>query len=199
MTRRTAGIALLAIQMAVVLSVVGKFYYERATRPRVWVRAENFDPETPLRGRYLALSLLVDACGLPRDKAHFSEGIRLYNQSTTPGYWDWTVSLEARNGKLIPVLNPLPRDPNDTGTIRLNGDKPCDRATFTRRSTSFSAVDYFIPETAKVTLPSSLPGTLPKKDAPELWVEVTVPAEGPPRAIRLALSDGSGFHPLRFE
>jgi hypothetical protein len=110
------------------------------------------------------------------------------------------VSLEARDGRLMPVLNSRPRDPNDTGDVTLWEDAPCDRAILSRGLSSFTEVEYFIPDTATLSLPqSSLHGLPPVKGAPELWVEVTVPAEGPPRPIQLALSDASGFHPLKFD
>ena len=72
------GLILLLVQLVLVLSVAGKYLYERQTRPRVWTRATQFDPALPLRGRYLALQLLVDACGLPRDGEHT---IQLYSGS----------------------------------------------------------------------------------------------------------------------
>ena len=39
MTLRNRASALLAIQCLLVASIAAKFLYERATRPRVWVRA----------------------------------------------------------------------------------------------------------------------------------------------------------------
>ena len=51
------GIALGVLQCALALSLTGKLVYERATRPRVWVKATRRDPELPIRGRYLALRL----------------------------------------------------------------------------------------------------------------------------------------------
>src|ERR1700719_964967 len=93
------GLILLLVQLVLVLSVAGKYLYERETRPRVWTRAAQFDPSLPLRGRYLALQLMVNACGLARDAEH-----------TIPGYsgghpfWRWNVSLTTANGKLAPRL-----------------------------------------------------------------------------------------------
>jgi len=47
-----------ALQCALALSVTAKFEYDRATCPRVWVRVVRRDPELPIRGRYLALTLV---------------------------------------------------------------------------------------------------------------------------------------------
>jgi hypothetical protein len=53
-----------ALQCALALSVAAKFEFDRATCPRVWVKALRRDPELPIRGRYLALTL-APASGQP--------------------------------------------------------------------------------------------------------------------------------------
>jgi hypothetical protein len=172
-----AGLILVLVQVLIVLSVAGKYLYERETRPRVWTRATQFDPSLPLRGRYLALQLMVNACGLPRDAEH-----------TIPGYagghpfWRWNVSLTAVNGKLAPRLEKS-WSPRAGGALTLFADKPCDQATLS------DAVLLFIPDRARVPFPLP-PGQ-------ELWVEVTLPPSGPPRPIQMALSSGEGFHPIK--
>jgi hypothetical protein len=171
-----AGLILGLVQVVLVLSVAGKYLYERETQPRVWTRATQFDPALPLRGRYLALQLMLDACGLPRDAEH-----------TVPGYggghpsWRWNVSLGAANGKLVPRLEKS-WVPRAGGTLTLFADKPCDQATLSNE------VSLFIPDRAQVPFP--LPA------GQELWVEVTLPPSGPPRPIQMALSGEGGFHPL---
>jgi len=52
-------------------------------------------------------------------------------------------------------------------------------------------VDFFLPEHA--TDPSR------RQPGEELWVEVTVPAKGPPRPIRLAVKKGDTFTPLEIK
>ena len=94
------GLIFLFIQLVLVLSVAGKYLYERQTRPSLWNRATQFDPDLPLRGRYLALQLLLDACGLPRDAGH---AIPQYQPSRF--FLQWKVSLAAVNGKLVPRLD----------------------------------------------------------------------------------------------
>ena len=37
------------------------------------------------------------------------------------------------------------------------------------------------------------------KAGEEMWVEVTVPPKGPPRAIQIAVSGNGKFEPIRFE
>jgi hypothetical protein len=58
------GIILGALQCALVLSLTGKLLYDRSTRPRIWVKTMPWDPNLPIRGRYLSLILAPDA-GVP--------------------------------------------------------------------------------------------------------------------------------------
>jgi len=51
------GLVLGAVQCLIVLSITGKFMYDRSTCPRVWVKTAPYDPSLPIRGRYLSLSL----------------------------------------------------------------------------------------------------------------------------------------------
>jgi hypothetical protein len=175
------AVLLLAIQAALVLSIAGKYLYERKTCPRVWVRAAQHNPNAPLRGRYLAMQLVVDACALPRDEAYRK---RYADKSATAliSTWRWAVRLEVKGGKLVPVLASGTDRPEMTDELTMRGDRPCDRATLSQ------GVDYYISDTAKSPFPA-------KKDE-ELWVEVTVPPMGPPRPIQLAVSKDGVFTPL---
>jgi hypothetical protein len=61
MTRWTKGIAVAVLHILIVSSLGGKLLYDRAHRPRVWVRTGSIDPDLPIRGRYLTLRLQVQA------------------------------------------------------------------------------------------------------------------------------------------
>ena len=180
MTRRNRGLMLLAVQVVLVLSIAGKYVYERKVYPRVWVRTSQLDPSLPLRGRYLALSLAVDACSLPKDKAMFMNGYQ-----AAPGFWRWRVKPEASAGKLVPTLAGDTSRPEDTQDLTLWQNQTCDHATLS------DVADYFIGDQAKTPFPL--------KPGQELWVEVTVPSSGPPRPIQLALKSAGDFKPLRLE
>ena len=54
------GIVVGALQCALALSLAGKLLYDRATCPRVWVKTLPYDPNLPIRGRYLSLRLAPD-------------------------------------------------------------------------------------------------------------------------------------------
>lgn len=186
MKRTVAAALLLVVQLALVLSIAGKYLYERKTRPRVWVRTAQIDPNMPLRGRYLALRLAVNACGLPHDPAHFTQGYKDFSTGKIgPGSYRWSVSLGVQDGHLIPRLEDHARSPEGILDMTQPGDHSCESVPLT------GEIELFIPDTAKPPFPH--------KDGQELWVEVTLPTSRPPRPIQLALSDSGGFRPLSFE
>jgi hypothetical protein len=184
MKRRRTGLILLIVQLMLVLSVAGKYLYERKFCPRVWTRATQFDPSLPLRGRYLALQLLIDACSLPKNARYYTPGGVSPTGTSTAG-WNWPVTAEPVNGHLVARLVDPNKDSVDARHILLGEDQSCTDVPFDRGEI------YFIPDTAK--------SPFPLQPRQQLWVEVTLPAAGPPRPIQLALSDSSGFHPLKFE
>jgi hypothetical protein len=170
MNDRTRAVALIVIQVLLVSSIGGKYLYERATRPRVWVRTGQYDPNLPMRGRYLALTALVDACELVRGKPSSSS------------YWH--VRTVAKDGKLVAVdAGETPLD--DTQRVRVGQEQDCDRVPLS------PPMLFFIADTAKS--PSPVPA------GSELWAEVTVPPMGPPRPIQLAISTNGQWHPLDFK
>jgi hypothetical protein len=180
---RNRAIVLMVIQIAVVLSVAGKYLYERKTCPRVWVKAAQYDPNTPLRGRYLALRLQVDACALPKDKKYSQFAIG--PASVSSASWQWSVRPVVRDGKLVAVLAGERDRPEDTQELTVWGYRSCDQALLSK------GVDYFIADTARTRFPLS--------KEQELWVEVTVPPMGPPRPIQLATSQNGTFTPLKLD
>jgi hypothetical protein len=180
MTTRTKGLLVLAVQMALVLSIAAKYAWERHSCPRVWTRAVQFDPNQPVRGRYLALSLYADACSLPPQKLTHVFGNTLHGWGpTNPEVWD--VVLTAKNGNLSAVLAD-PKNPAEASTLTLPAGHPCQAALLSNQT------EFFIAEHAQTPFPLT-PGN-------ELWAEVTVPPTGPPRPLRLAISDGKNFHVL---
>lgn len=76
MTGLVKGLILCGVQTAMVLSIGGKLLLDRATLPRIWVRALPYDPNMPVRGRYVSLSIDAEARGFKPgavyDQAHFS-------------------------------------------------------------------------------------------------------------------------------
>lgn len=179
------GLILAALQLALVLSLGGKFLYDRATRPRVWARTANYDPDLPIRGRYVSLrvEVTIEGFSLPDPKYGSRYEWSRYEYRAP-------VRLAVKDDKLIAV----PSSENDAGagvyaaprTQYVQG-----RLTTSQELYVDEPVAFFIPEHA--ANPASLnPGE-------ELWVEVTVPKKGPPRPIRLGIKQNGVLSPLHLE
>ena len=53
------GLALAAVHLAIVLSLTAKYAWDRERLPRAWARTMNYDPNLPVRGRYVSLRPIV--------------------------------------------------------------------------------------------------------------------------------------------
>ena len=160
------------LQVAIVLSLGGKLLYDRAHRPRVWVRTGMIDPELPIRGRYLTLNLEVyDPWATPSQNGRF----RTYGG--TP------VELEVEDGRIVAHSTD-----KQTGLTVMSPHRPTLDASSDVRLL-WPSVLFFLPEHAEI--PRVKPGE-------ELWAEVTIPKKGPPRPIQLALKRGDQWTPLNY-
>jgi hypothetical protein len=97
-----------------------KLLADRANLPRGWARTLPFDPDLPIRGRYVRLRLEVPLAGSPLPGA---------------GGEYRRVRLEVTDGRVVGV----PEDSADTG-VRI------DSASAGLRASLSEAVAYFIPE-----------------------------------------------------
>ncbi len=171
------GLAIAIIHVLIVLSVGGKLLYDRAHRPRVWVRTGSVDPDLPIRGRYFTLSLEVHSADIkagPQGRPVFKSP-----QTYDPGY----VELAVENGQLIAHKADRP-----TGMTINSWSRQANRGDDVFLLSS--PVVFFIPEHADV----------PRLGAGgELWAEVTVPKKGPPRPIQLAIKRGIQWTPLTYK
>ena len=170
------GIILAVVQLALVASLGAKYAIDRARFPRVWVQTAAYDPDLPIRGRYLSVRLRVDADQLqagtvsPKSNAVHSWGDQ------------GEVTLRVEGGRLVAYSAPLPTGLRVMRWRARNGDEVTGLS---------EPVDYFLPEHA--IDPSR------RQAGEELWIEVTVPAKGPPRPIRLAVKRGDTFTPLELK
>ena len=176
------SLVLLLIQLALVSSVAAKYLYQRRSCPRVWTRVESFDPELPMRGRYLSLHLTVDACGNTYQTVN-----QLKTTQTAPYAVidSFPARLSVKNNRLVATRIPGVGRSNLNPTVIVPRGAPCDALRL------WKPVDFYISEHAAVPAPIQ-----PNQ---ELWVEVTVPPKGPPRPIQLALKDGGIWKPLAFQ
>lgn len=174
MSPRNKGLLIAAVQLALVLSLGVKLLYDRATLPRVWVLCETYDPSLPIRGRYLAESLHVTAKGFDYTAPTPGNANAFYANRA------W-AHLEVENGQLVAAK---------TGTgpgawVELQKNRTGDVIAVTQEP-----VLLFVSENAQLP-------TLARGD--ELWVEVTVPAKGPPRPIQLGIKKNGVLTPLHLE
>lgn len=173
MSGASKGVLLGVIQIALVLSLGGKLLFDRMTRPRVWVRAEAYDPDMFIRGRYLSEQLEMPAEGFTY-KERKEKNIPAGYENENWAYFD------VRNGQLI---------------ARQQGSGPGEWVFLHRNSdgsifaTSEKPVVVFIPDHAE--LPKQIAGQ-------EMWVEVTIPQKGPPRPIRIGIKKDGVLTPLKF-
>lgn len=161
------GLVIAAVHVGLVSSLGAKLLYDRATRPRVWALAAPYDPNLPIRGRYVSLQLVVEARGIQEPK---------------PGTaWQppQSVILRIERERLVAEANPQRRDYSLSDLhVRL----------IQRQEQKLVVLDqpvaFFITE--HIDDPSRRPA------GEELWVEVTIPKKGPPRPIRLGVKKGDG-------
>jgi hypothetical protein len=169
----TKSLIVALLQVAIVLSLGGKLLYDRAHRPRIWVKTGSVDPDLPIRGRYLTLNLEVHAPGL--------------NSAATrnkPDFYAWqSIELTAENGELVAHKS----DKHTELSLATWGRRPNQSASDVYFL--WPSVAFFLPEHAEV--PRIKPGE-------ELWAEVTIPRKGPPRPIQLAVKRGTEWNPLTY-
>jgi hypothetical protein len=166
MTNFQKGLILAGTQLALVASLAAKYAMDRARLPRVWVQTVAYDPNLPIRGRYLSVLLRVSPEDVYGSPGNFSGEMR-------------DVTLNVRDGHL--VANPA----NHPTGLHVS-QRTINRGA--QVTALIEPVAFFLPEHAAD--PSV------RSAGEELWMEVTVPRTGPPRPIQLAIKRGESFTPL---
>src|SRR5512146_973082 len=125
MTAMKKGLLVAVIHVLLVTSLGAKLLIDRATRPRVWVQSVSYDPNLPIRGRYVALRARLQTDVPP---------------PTDNNYWYATtkVHLEVRDGKLFGI-----RDPDGSVIVTWMKDRNGQWIAMTNEPSLF-----FIPDTA---------------------------------------------------
>jgi len=186
-----ASIALLVIQLAIVSSVAAKYLYQRWTCPRVWTHTVAIDPELLMRGRYLSLQLMVDGCQSTLPSAKAAAFPRDINGSAIQGPYQlralatFHADLKVQNNRLLAIRILDDKNGRLGQAVSVWPGAACDAMRLD------TPVDFYIGEHAR--------SPLPLKAGQELWIEVTVPRNGPPRPIQLAMKENGGWTPLAFQ
>jgi hypothetical protein len=162
------GLAVMLLHIVIVSSLGAKLLYDRGHRPRVWVQVANYDPDLPIRGRYLSLNLEVPTEGITLSKSSNSYS---KDKNGNPIYWEMAnpsrCDLVLRNNVLTAVGH---EDGEYFIFVRERTGQPGVLVVDTR-------TPFFIPEHLDT-------GAI--RGSAELWMEATIPRRGPPRPIRLA-------------
>ncbi len=185
------GAVLLTVQCVLVLSTAGKYLWERHERPAVWTRVDLFNGQPwqptardPLN-RYIEAQLLVDACGLPQRAPtmdiDFTQPFDESGKRPEHPVRKDVVRPAAKSGTLV-AAEAVGLRKSDTQALIWDLRKPCTEARLT------GTLKFYVPSNEAMT------NTL--KPGKTLWALVTVPEQGPPRPIELAISDATGWHPL---
>lgn len=155
------GLIVAALHVALTASIGARLLIDRVTRPRVWVRTAPFDPDLPIRGRYVRLRIeAVPGAGFD-----------------APLSYDRPVTLSVTKDRLVASL--------------------ADRGPVTARISARDEVRIaLIAEPVAYFIPEHVPDPSVRQPGEELWVEVTVPSQGPPRPIRLGVRKDGALMPL---
>jgi len=184
------SLALLVIQLALVSSIAAKYLYQRSTCPRVWTRAAMHDSTLPMRGRYLSVQLTVDGCGstlpsardaaFPRNIDGVPRGATYFIAARQPVQFPATLAVKGNKLVAFRILesNSIPAGQ----MVSAWPDSSCENMRLD------VPVNFYIAEHAA--------SPLPLKADQELWIEVTVPPQGPPRPLQLALKQNGAWQPL---
>jgi hypothetical protein len=187
------SLALLVIQLALVSSIAARYLYQRWSCPRVWTRTVAYDPNLVMRGRYLSLRLTVDGCKSTLPSAFQATFPRNIDGTTRPNgfsvHWPQPVqfraNLKVQDNKLVAIRIPE-ADMRSTGVmVTAWPGSSCENLRLDQ------PVNFYLAEHAA--------NPTPVKPGQELWIEVTVPPQGPPRPIQLALKEGGAWRPLAFQ
>jgi len=168
------GLILGLLHIGIVSTLGAKLLYDRAFRPRIWVKSAIYDPDLPIRGKYLALSVEVPAEGFT---SRFVPCNGCTPEPKTEVFSSNRCDLVLRGNELIAV-------PNDRGEFWAN---------LQHRNGNLVAVvggeiAYFLPEHKS--------GPRLNNRTDELWIEATFPRKGPPRPIRLGIKKDGVLTPL---
>jgi len=185
------SVALLVVQLGLVSTMAARYLYERWGCPRVWTRATAYDPETPMRGRYLSLQLTVDGCRSTLPSAKEATFPRDVNGAIRPGPFVlrpravyFSANLKVENNRLEAIRIQDPEMHSGGQEVSAMPGAQCENMRLE------APVDFYVADTAK--------SPLPLKAGQELWIEVTVPPQGPPRPMQLAMKQNGVWEPLEF-
>ncbi len=188
MKSMTKAVAVALIQILLISSLGAKLLYDRRTCPRAWFKATRYDPNLPIRGRYVSLQIEVkDSRSSEEIEAKFGNEIRAQENQRTK-YSQHGPLFFGRECGAITVRDGVPVAVLDQSESAASAWR-CENLSFTRQRSESTVSDttlhlnesvmFFIPDTAED--PSRI------RAGEEVWVLATIPRKGPPRPITLGV------------
>jgi hypothetical protein len=166
MTLLVKGLVIAAVHVGLVASLGAKLLYDRATLPRVWALTTPYDPNLPIRGRYVSLQLVVEPRGVSETKP---------GSASRPPQ---SINLRVDGDRLVAESNAQQHD-YDPSDLHLR--------FIDRRGEKFAV----LAEPLAFFIPEHIPDPSRRQEGEELWAEVTIPKKGLPRPIRLGVKKGN--------
>ena len=179
------AVALAAVHVLLISSLGAKLLYDRRTCPQAWFKTRQYDPNLPIRGRYMSLQVEVRDPRSPDEiESRFGREIRSQENARKQYAWHGPLdfgqecgSIAVQDGRPVAIFEPE------------GPSSGCDNLTFSRQRVEGEPgnstlrvnepVLFFVPDTAQLPAPT--------RDGTELWVLATVPRKGPPRPIALGV------------
>src|SRR5262245_22055753 len=166
MTLLVKGLVIAAVHVGLVASLGAKLLYDRAILPRVWALTTPYDPNLPIRGRYVSLQLVVEPHGVRETKPG------LVSQQPQP------INLRVVGDRLVAETAARPED-YDPSDLHLR----CRDRRGGKLPVLAEPVSFFIPQ--------RIPDASRRQEGEELFAEVTIPQKGLPRPMRLGVKKGN--------
>ncbi len=187
------SVALLVIQLVLVSSIAVRYLVQRVLSPRVWTRVQADHSSLLMRGRYLSLHLTVDGCHSTLPNARLATFPRNVDGTTKAGAFSIHSSVPVRFPSRLKVQG------NTLTAIRLQNPDSEPGGVMVEALPESSCAEMRVsqPVDFYVAGHAAIPAVL--QPGQELWVEVTVPSDGPPHPIQLALKEGGAWKPLAFQ
>jgi hypothetical protein len=170
------------IQVLIVCSLGAKLLYDRSTRPQVWFKTARYDPNLPIRGRYLGLQIELND---PRSPEEVEKKFGVTDRYAWMGFGKECGSIVVRDGKPVVVFDNSPAW--DCDNLSLSRWRTTDGVMHLRLE---EPLLFFIPDTAKD--PRGRTGE-------EVWVLATIPRKGSPRPIALGIKPAGAGEIQRVE
>jgi len=184
----TRAVAIALLQILLICSLGAKLLYDRKTCPQAWFKAQQYDPNLPIRGRYISLQLEVADPRSPDDiEAKFGEKIRnrwnerkKYKISGPIDFAQECGTIAVRDGVPVAVFGPGPYEGE-------NWEGPCKKLVFWRRRFEDGHTILRLTEPVLFFVPDNFRLGEHASRGDEIWVLATIPRKGPPRPIALGV------------